>query len=367
MGVEVMIYLYGAVCVSMIGFNVIYTIVLRGSQPRMQRRARRLQWGVQRQMARLERGEKVEERYLRRLERKLRRVKNLIAFDRVLRPLTQKEADPWVQAFLTQIQPCILYLALAYQKRENMQAAYFSYFLSRYMLHKQMPIQTLQEVLLEYMAKDNLYCQVNALQALCAFGSADHILDALARQDGGKVFLHEKILTEALLSFTGDHEQLIALLWARLDTFTPHTQLGILNYIRFRTGAYTREMFELMQDPSRDKEVRLAAIRYFGRYPYPPALDPLLAFARDQDPLQWEYATVSVSALARYQGPLVIEALKEALHSANWYVRYAAAAGLEAQGASYEDLLDIVSGSDRYAREMMTYRLESRRIQKAGV
>ena len=77
-----------------------------------------------------------------------------------------------------------------------------------------------------------------------------------------------------------------------------------------------------------------------------------MAFAQNEDPVQWEYATVSVFSLSRYEGHQVIEALKKALHSSNWYVRYAAAVSLESQHVNYEDLIDIVAGNDRYAREM---------------
>lgn len=367
MGVEIMIYLYGAVCVSMIVFNVVYALILRGSEPRLAQRAKGMEAEILPQLERLQQGEAVEEAHLKRLRRRLRRVKNLIAFDRALRPLVQDGTHPHFQTYLAQLQPSILYLAVIYQKRENTQAAYFSYFLSRYMLRKHMPIQSLQEILLGYVSKDNLYCRINALQALYSFGSPDHIVAALKLQDQGKVYLHEKILTEGLLSFTGDHDQLIALLWKHFQGFSPHTQLAILNYIRFQTGAYVQEMLALLQDPTADKELRLAAIRYFGRYPYPPALEPLLTFAQVDDPTRWEYATVSVSSLARYQDLRVMDTLKKALHSANWYVRYAAAVSLEAQDVNYVDMIDIVAGSDRYAREMMTYRLEARRMQKAGV
>ena len=367
MGIEYMLYFYGAVCLSMIMFNVAYAVFLRRSEPRMKRRTQALSLLTDRQLKRLELGKPVEERYLRYLQRKLRHVKNLIAFDHVLRALSSRYSVPGVQSYFAQLQPCILSLSLVYRKRENTQAAYFTYFLSRYMIHKHMPLQSLQEVLLEYMAKDNLYCQVNALQALYTFGSAEYILNALKIQDRGSVFLHEKILTEGLLSFTGDHDCLIELLWQELHSFSPRTQLAILNYIRFRTGSYAEEMFALMEDSKQDKEVRLAAIRYFGRYHYQPALEPLLAFAQNEDPVQWEYATVSVFSLSRYEGHQVIEALKKALHSSNWYVRYAAAVSLESQHVNYEDLIDIVAGNDRYAREMMTYRLESRRLQKAEV
>lgn len=365
MRIEFMIYFYGAVCVSMLAFNVVYALLLRGSQPRLKKRTQQMTRAVQAQLARLEQGQPVSPRHLARLRRRLLRTKNLTAFDLALRPLVQQ--DPRVSDYLAQLQPAILYLAVAYRKRENVQAAYFSYFLSRYMLQKHLPVQSLQQVLLEYMEKNNLYCQVNALQALCAFGSPDHIVAALKLQDQGALFLHEKILTETLLSFTGDHSKLIQLLWREMGTFSPHMQLALLNYIRFRSGDYAREMFEVMEDRTQDKEVRLAAIRYFGRYDYPPALEPLLAFAGDDNPEHWEYTTVSVSSLAHYQDERVIRVLKKALHSSNWYVRYAAAASLEAHHMDYEDLLDIVSGNDRYAREMMTYQLESHKMQKAGV
>ncbi len=367
MGIETMIYIYGAVCVSMIVFNVVYALLLRGSQPRMERRTRRMAAAVETQLQRLDEGKPLERRHLLVLQRRLRRVKNLAAFDYVLRTLLSRQEDSSVQRYLEQLQPSILYLALVYQRRETIQAAYFSYFLTRYMAKKHLPIQSLQDVLLVYLEKENLYCRVNALQALCAFGSAQHILSALEILDRGAVFFHEKILTETLLSYTGDHEQLITLLWTRFDVFTPHIQLALLNYIRFHTGDYVQEMFALMTDPNRDKEVRLAAIRYFGRYPYPPALDALLGFTLDGNPALWEYATVAVSALARYRGPQVVEALKQALHSPNWYVRCAAASSLEAQHMDYMDLMDIVDGADRYAREILTYQLESHRKQKAGV
>ena len=50
------------------------------------------------------------------------------------------------------------------------------------------------------------------------------------------------------------------------------------------------------------------------------------------------------------------------MHSPNWYVRYNSATSLEKLGFDYEDLLGGAAGSDRYAREMLTYRLETRRL-----
>lgn len=367
MRIEVILYIYGAVCASMIVFNVVYNLVLKTSQPRLDKRVHDMEERVGEQLERIRRGEPVEEAHLERLGRKLSRVKNLMAFDRVLSPIAQDGYDSDGRQYLIQIQPVILYLAVLYQKRENIQAAYFSHILSRYMLQSHMPIQALQDVLLGYVQKDNLYCRVNALQALFSFGNTEKIMTALRLQDRGDIFLHEKILTEGLLSATGDYRELIGRLWQERKTFSLRTQLAILNYIRFKSGGYTQEMMAVMKDPREDKELRLSAIRYFGRYRYEPALDALLAFARETDPDKWEYATVSASSLARYPEQRVIDTLKQILSSSNWYVRYAAAASLDALEVEYEDLTDILVGSDRYAREMMMYRLESRKMQKVGV
>lgn len=361
MGIEYVLYFYGAVCLSMIVFNSVYICLLRGRQPRLERRTERFAAAARGQLERLERGEDLDAHYLASLGRSLRRVGCLIAFDRALRRLLEPDSQLGSE-FIGALQPCILELAFVYNRRENTQAAYFTYFLSRWTLHKHMPVQTLQELLLQYMRRDNLYCRVNCLQALCSFGSVRHIVEALRLQEQGSAALHEKIITEALLSFTGCHDELCGALWDGFDSFAVHTQLAVLNYVRFQSGGFGERMLPIMLDETRDKELRLSAIRYMGRYAYPPALDALLRLAAETDPLLWEYTTVSVTAVSSYSDARVFEALKTALHSSNWYVRSAAAAGLEAQNANYEDLMDIVAGNDRYAREMMTYRLEHRRL-----
>ena len=76
----------------------------------------------------------------------------------------------------------------------------------------------------------------------------------------------------------------------------------MLDYIRFQSGDYCGRMLEILRDPGRDKELRLAAIRYFGRYPYPPARPLLLGFLEDRDPTRWEYAAISATALAGMTG-----------------------------------------------------------------
>ena len=64
MRVEILIYLYGAVCASMIVFNVIYNLLLRGSEPRMERRCRKMKGQLDRQLDRIKMDQTVEETHM---------------------------------------------------------------------------------------------------------------------------------------------------------------------------------------------------------------------------------------------------------------------------------------------------------------
>ena len=76
----------------------------------------------------------------------------------------------------------------------------------------------------------------------------------------------------------------------------------MLDYIRFKSGAYREPMEQILRDPERNKELRFSAIRYFGRYPDERVRPLLLDFLGEKDPLRWEYAAISASALAAYPG-----------------------------------------------------------------
>lgn len=357
MGSEILLYGYGAVCMCMLVYNILYSLVMRRKDLRSERRVRRMTILVDVQLHRLREGSATEKRHIHWLQRQLARVDGLACFDQVVEDRLRREDDPAVAAYRRSIQPVILETALAYSKRDTMEAAYFAYFLSRYRVERGRQVDTLQEIMVEYMLRDNLYCRVNALEALYSFGSVEYVAQAVCLLDKEGGFVHDKVLTDGLLSYTGDHHHLIALLWKDFDTLSITTQLSVLNYIRFQSGDYCREMLAILTDERRDKELRLAAIRYFGRYFYLPALESLLKFAADRDMEHWEYAAVSASALVQYPEERSTAVLLEAVHSLNWYVRSNAATSLAEYGLDSQTLLDAAGGTDRYAQEMLAYQL----------
>ena len=368
MGAEVLLYGYGLVCLSMLAFNLLYSLHLRSDDRRRRRRTEGLRRRVDAQLERLRETRvgappPVQVSHLTWTSRCLARVNYLLAFDRLLDE--QDQSDSAFQEYIRQLQPVLLYLATVYLRREETQAAYYCHFLARHQLQRHMEMDQIQQVVLSFLRRDSLYCKVNALKALCSFGSPDILADALqelSREESAQ--LHEKVVTEALLTYTGDRAALIELLWARFDRFSLRLQRPALDHIRLCRRAWGRPMAQILRDPARNKELRFSAIRYFGRYPDEGARQLLLDFVRDRDPLRWEYAAISASALARYPGQEVVDALLRAMHSPNWYVRYNASTSLEAHGLTYEEMLEVLAGDDRYAREMLSYRLESRRLEE---
>lgn len=366
MGPEFLLYGYGLVCLSMLAFNLIYSLHLRSDERRLQRRAAALADQVEQQVRELRdaglgpQGQARQARDLTWMRRRLARVNYLLAFDRFL---DTREDDPALAAYLQELQPVLLDLAVVYRKREDTQAAYYCHFLSRHWSRFHLAPGQIQKVILSYLEKNSLYCRINALKALCVFGEPETLVRALLELGRAESTpLHEKVITEALLTYPGDSRALIDRLWDRFDRFPLAIQRAVLDYIRFASGEDPQPMEGILRDTHRNQELRFAAIRYFGKYPNAGVEDILLDFLRDPDPLHWEYAAISASALAGYPGQAVVEALLQACGNPNWYVRYNASASLEAHGLPLEQLLPVLKGSDRYAREILSYRLKTKQM-----
>lgn len=365
MRIEIVIYIYGAVCVSMVIFNILYNLVLLNGEKRMERKTDQYYREIEMQIQRIIKGEDIDFSHKKMLERKLAHAGGTMAFDRAMEKILEVKRDVGMK-YLDQIQPVFLELMLKYHRKDSMQKAYFAFILSKYKVRKRMAVDAVSDIMLEYIKKENLYCRVNAFSALYAFGHPFYIAKAVRVQDERKEFFNEKILTEGLMSFSDEPSALISVLWDEVEKFSDKTQLAVINYVRFQSGNYGSEMLQIASDISKGKEVRLAAMRYFGKYYYYPAkmfLLEVLANCKSED---WEYAVVSASALKNYRDPDVTEALKRSLYSSNWFIRRNAAESLIAHHPPFKELTDIINGSDRYAREILMYQLESEELKEKG-
>lgn len=370
-GSEILIYGYGAVCLSMIVFNIIYNIILRSKAPLTEKKTERVKAALLEKYGDASGSVCANKTlaapgtagFFKYSHLKPEKSEDLLILSEALSDILSSEHREAGERFIQELQKDFLRLAKEYLKKDSMQTAYFAVFLQEYCQWSEYK-EELSEVLLKYVSKKNLYCRINALDALYAIGNAGYVVRAVAIQDKMETPLHTRVLTEGLSSFSGDQEELTGKLLERFNEFSARTRLAVLNYIRSQSGEYKEFMYRIMTDEREERELRLSAERYLGRYPWEPAGDALIAFVKDKEALHWEYAALAAWALRNYEGEHVLSALKSALYSSNWYVRYNAAESLEAKGFSYTELIDVMAGKDRYAREMMAYRFDLQRLME---
>lgn len=359
MKVEILIYVYLAICACMIVFNIVCIFALERRDRRMNRYKKKLSERIRKQL----REEEVSAEHRRYLSKKLRRINNLICFDQTLEEMYREDPEKTAR-YIDSLTPTFIYLNLVYAKRNRLQMAYFPYIIHKYKVCRGKHVAIISDTMLGLVNNPSLYCRENALHALYVQGDCESVTAALKIIDTNDYYFHSRQITDGLQEFAGDREVLDRALWTGLRSFSEKMQLSILNYFRFSSGNHKESFLYLLADKNTPAEIAYCAIRYFGRYPYEPAYPYLTDYAEPAGELFWEYVAIAATALGSYPRPRTIALLKELLKSRNWYVRYNASRSLLALGLEYSAFADIFEGDDRYAAEMLQYRFDQKRMKE---
>ncbi|MDO4395335.1 MAG: hypothetical protein Q4C51_00890, partial [Clostridia bacterium] len=210
---------------------------------------------------------------------------------------------------------------------------------------------------------DYLYGRENAMQAIYTTGDSYCVVKAVKILDRSNIFFNSKLLTDGLLNFTGDRAELDRQFTHDFENFSPEMQVTLLNYLRFSSGDHQEFACSLLSDEHRDNELRYSAIRYLAKYPYEKAGELISKMAVSGSDASWQYAAIASTALASYPSAENIEILKNNLYSSNWYVRFNSADSLEKLGITYLELVEVIDGEDRYASEILRYRMKADKMK----
>lgn len=360
MRVELIIFFYLLVCLFMICFNLSCILFFHLQEKHLSRHSTHFEQAITQQIQNFP----VTEKHKRYLTRKLVHLRFLMAYDDTLERM--QKIDPiGTAAYLEQVSSVFVFLTQRYSSKDQLQSAYYPYILKKYALFRSVPSTVVSHTLLQLVHSPNLYCRENALQALYSMGNERNILRAMYILNNNPAYHNRKIIADGLLQFNGNHKKLSLLLWGALNEFQLDYKLAFLDYFRFQSGEWQPQFLSLMKEPHQNLEIVISCTRYLGKYPYPPAYPALLALAAQQDDgTYWESISIACTALASYPGPKTIHLLEEKLHSRNWFIRINASESLEHLGLNYLDLVDILEGGDRYAAEILRYRLEQKKLHE---
>ena len=111
MGAEILLYSYGLVCLSMLAFNLLYSLYLRGGDRRLLARVDVIRRQVDGQLQQIrehpdETSHPLQAEHLTWMRRHLSRVNYLLAFDHLLEDMDERE--PACRIYIKQLQPVLL-------------------------------------------------------------------------------------------------------------------------------------------------------------------------------------------------------------------------------------------------------------------
>ena len=359
MKAEVLIYAYLAVCAAMIGFNIVCIFIFRAKDKRLNHYSERF-IKIVRQVIE---DRTVTEAHCKYLSHKLKKINNLMAFDKTLEKLYAQNPEQ-IKTYVEQLLPVFTYLTLEYKKKNEIQAAYFPYIIHKYQIFRGQPIRIVMDTLLELVYSPSLYVRENALQAIYSIGSVDSTIKALWILNESNHYHNPKMITDGLLNFSGDTKKLGEQLWEQFDRFSTRMQRVIVDYFRFSSPDHKERILALLTSQGVDDEIAYSCIRYLGKFAYPPAYPVLTGIIEKCQHNQWIYTAITASALTNYPGDRTMDILKELLHNQNWHVRFNASQSLMALGLYYTDMIDVFEGRDRYAGEIMRYRFDQKKMKE---
>ncbi|MHB1152431.1 MAG: HEAT repeat domain-containing protein [Eubacteriales bacterium] len=318
---------------------------------------------MEKQLKLISDGKTVEEYHKRYLQKRLRITGNLIAFDKALETLVQKYKEETQKYFLN-IHSVFIYLSFQFRHKDNIKTAYFAYIIGKFNVLKNISFSPVINEMMVMLHEESLYCRENALYAIYSSENCINVVKALLFIDKCNRFHHSDLLSDRLLSFKGSPAELAEALWKSFNQFSVRLKVVILDYIRYSNIDMRDDILKLLSDQTQDDEIRFSCIRYFGRHYHAKAYPILIGFLEEAEKYRWEYGAVTAAALSAYPGEKTVSVLKKSLCNSNWYIRFNASLSLQKFNLRYTDLIDILDGSDRYAREILLYRIEREALNR---
>lgn len=351
--VETIIYLYLFICGLLLLFNALY-MISSGGRHRWQALWERY-WRAEltAQLRNMALSFPIYPRHFRLLEKRLRRLGQMIAYCNAAEAMEREFSKEAVHAYFLVASPVFQSLASYYGKRDSMERAYFAWFIARFSPHRSGQ-NVFREIVIGYLENATVFCRENTLRALYASGEVEAVEIGLQFMQDREIFHHPKLLADGLSSFAGDKEELARRLWGHASDWNSVLVTAVVQFITDVSDRFQASFFQVLTEQKNDLEVHLAIIRYFRKHPYTPAREVLQRFAQGED----TYAVVAAFALDQYPGEDTVYVLKKALCSRNWYVRYNAAVSLLHLNVGEDVLADILQGGDRYAKEMLEYQMQ---------
>lgn len=355
--IDLLIYIYMALCACLLLFNLIYSGRRRISDIRSLHRE---QWWT----AYLERimltDTEMPKPEIRQLTSRISNISGLQNFQETVEKMRIKENAAMVDVWFQTHRSAFVEIGSVFLKKDVMLKAYYAYVIWKNNLCGDSGQDAIVRNILKLVGEHSIYCRENALQAIYSGRNSGLVIKAYKIMQRYQIEHSQKLVTDGLASFAGDKEELAEAMWKEWDSFTPYYQTAFINFMRLTVGGFGQRLLPLLSADI-DREVQFAVLRYLRRHHCDNAASMLRNMVKKWDVDDWEFPALAALALENYPSAKTVKALYEGMHSASWYVRNNASDSLIKIAERRKILNKVMQDGDRYAREMLEYKMGRRR------
>ncbi|KMT22218.1 HEAT repeat domain-containing protein [Clostridium cylindrosporum] len=255
----------------------------------------------------------------------------------------------FAKKYILNFQDKIVRIFSKVDRKSIMKFAYYIYLIGEFRINDKI----INKILLENLNTESIYIRVNALKALSKIGDLNGFVDALRIISLRGLYFNEKIVIDSIDSFEGDIEELNLRLMEEMKNFTPQMINIVISH--FSNTGYRKcspLLIEKLKDKNTLKEVIMRIIKYFEVVKDIDS-EPLIISMLDNP--NWEVRVVASKAMLKYDVTKAEDKLRRLVSDNNYYVRYNTAMTLISKGRDYKLVQDIISGDDKFAKDIMFY------------
>ena len=291
--------------------------------------------------------------------------KKMIVFLEIAKELlngSQKDND-LIKDFIDKSYKDWLRVGQYYLKESSTHKAYYAYATSKLPFKQEGRDTTeLESILLKIPLQSSIYSKNHAFAALTSLGNPHSVVEGLEQLSQEELTsLNTKLITDSLLAFTGDFDELLHLLDTNWSQLSSHYQTAIIDFARIKGSAQFQQFFlPYLDGETEDVDYICAVLRYYGKIDTEEAYPYILSWANNDDVDYIACTSVATSTLIAYHGQETIEQLIRNVTSRDWYVRRNAAEALSKLVDQPQSLSSVFEGEDQYAIDQLTYYYEKR-------
>lgn len=339
----IVIEIYILICIFLLIFDIFFLLV----QNRKNLAAYRLneQFANEIRTELNQNPDELSTQFLRRLETKLCKTKNLLTLQSVMEEYP-KQKNLFRSSVLAQFDN--------YSKKRDYEQAYYTYLVSTFDYSQSKPTLEFTNALLRFLDSKSLYIFSNTMDALYAIGLIQPLLCAVQKADERNGFQHKKLLVDGLLSAKVNRSEFNEQLLKAFEHYSPYMKECLLDYFRLDGYDISSLCLKLIKSETEDTQVVYSAMRYFIKYPNEEARSVFLEILADPD-VYWVRQMLAIQALHVYRDEEVRKAVQKKITHSNWYIRVNAVEYLYSCGLSKEQLFDIIQLRDRYVNDCLLY------------